>query len=183
MEAGTLVDLNYAAHVYKAQGATVDRTYLVTGGWQTHKESFYVACSRSRRGSHLFLDQESLGQTADPDVLAAMATRGAQSGAKVAASTLHSPAIVGHRSAGARRNRPRRVLVDRKPLVETYRRRQRLRWARYEGRRRRETAEYAIEQQEHVRLMESYRPRELAGVPKWVVTAFEGITGMAYGRR
>ena len=92
-EADPLLDLNYAAHVYKAQGATVDRTYVIAGGWQTHRESLYVACSRSRLGSHLFIDRESLGSDTDADALTAMAARGALSRGKVAATSLHSPAV------------------------------------------------------------------------------------------
>jgi hypothetical protein len=181
-EADPVVDLHYAAHVIKGQGATVDRTYVVTGGWQTDRENLYVACSRSRLGTYVFVDRESLGRTTDVDALAAMAQRGARSRAKVAASTLLSPAV-GHQSARRGRKRQRRVLTSREPLVETYRRRLRLRWARYEGRVRREAAKYATEHQNHVRRMERYRNQKPAGVPQWVVTAFESVTGIRYARR
>jgi AAA domain/TrwC relaxase len=179
-EADPLLDLNYAAHVYKAQGATVDRTYVIAGGWQTHRESLYVACSRSRLGSHLFLDRESLGSDTDADALTAMAARGALSRGKVAATSLHSPAVA-RRARLAERKRTRQVLTSRKPLVDRYRRRQELRWARYEGRRTREYAGFEIEHRAH--LQRSKRYRQKAAVPSWVVEAFERVTGMAYGLR
>ena len=36
------VRLGYAHHIHRAQGATVTRTLVVTGGWQTSKEPAYV---------------------------------------------------------------------------------------------------------------------------------------------
>ena len=42
--------LGYASHVYRAQGATVDRAVVVTGGWETSRESAYVEASRAREG-------------------------------------------------------------------------------------------------------------------------------------
>jgi conjugative relaxase-like TrwC/TraI family protein len=84
MEAGCL-DLYYASHVVKSQGTTVRRAYIIAGGWQTHRESLYVAASRSRQGTRLFLDCESLGSEVDREALAEMVRRSAQSRAKVAA--------------------------------------------------------------------------------------------------
>jgi len=31
--------LGYASHIHRAQGATVTRTLVVTGGWQANKEA------------------------------------------------------------------------------------------------------------------------------------------------
>ncbi|WP_259312537.1 hypothetical protein [Capillimicrobium parvum] len=42
------VALGYASHVYRQQGATVERAIAVTGGWQTSRESAYVQASRAR---------------------------------------------------------------------------------------------------------------------------------------
>jgi conjugative relaxase-like TrwC/TraI family protein len=53
--------LAYAQHVYRQQGATVDRSVVVTGGWQTSKESSYVQASRAREGTEWFLAREELG--------------------------------------------------------------------------------------------------------------------------
>jgi len=39
--------LAYAGHVVREQGATVDRAVVVTGGWQTSRESAYVEASRA----------------------------------------------------------------------------------------------------------------------------------------
>jgi len=77
------LDLYYASHVVKSQGTTVRRAYIVAGGWQTHRESLYVAASRSREGTRLFVDRESLGS--DGDALGEMVRRSAESRAKLAA--------------------------------------------------------------------------------------------------
>ena len=53
--------LAYAGHVYRQQGATVDRSVVVTGGWQTSKESSYVQASRAREGTEWFLARDELG--------------------------------------------------------------------------------------------------------------------------
>ncbi len=82
--------LFYAAHVYKSQGATVRRAYVVAGGWQTHRESLYVAVSRSRDATRLFVDRATLG-TIDASALAELAARAAESRAKVAAASLRKP--------------------------------------------------------------------------------------------
>jgi conjugative relaxase-like TrwC/TraI family protein len=79
------LDLGYASHVVKSQGTTVRRAYIVVGGWQTHRESLYVAASRSREGTRLFVDRESLGSEVDRDALAEMVRRSAESRAKLAA--------------------------------------------------------------------------------------------------
>jgi hypothetical protein len=41
-----LVRLAYAQHVYRQQGATVERSVVVTGGGQISKETSYVEASR-----------------------------------------------------------------------------------------------------------------------------------------
>ncbi|MGO9837946.1 MAG: ATP-dependent RecD-like DNA helicase, partial [Polyangiaceae bacterium] len=53
--------LGYAQHVYCQQGATVERSVVVTGGWQTSKESAYVQASRARHGTEWFLARDELG--------------------------------------------------------------------------------------------------------------------------
>jgi len=52
--------LGYAQHVYAAQGRTVERAYVVTGGWQTDRETSYVGISRARDASYVFADLSSL---------------------------------------------------------------------------------------------------------------------------
>jgi conjugative relaxase-like TrwC/TraI family protein len=53
--------LAYAQHVYRQQGATVERAVVVTGGWQTSRESAYVQASRARQGTEWYLGREELG--------------------------------------------------------------------------------------------------------------------------
>jgi conjugative relaxase-like TrwC/TraI family protein len=53
--------LGYAQHVYRQQGATVERSVVVTGGWQSSRESAYVQASRARQGTEFFLAREELG--------------------------------------------------------------------------------------------------------------------------
>jgi hypothetical protein len=55
------VRLAYAQHVYRQQGATVDRSVVLTGGWQTSKESAYVQASRARDATEWFLARDELG--------------------------------------------------------------------------------------------------------------------------
>jgi ATP-dependent exoDNAse (exonuclease V) alpha subunit len=53
--------LGYAQHIHRAQGATVTRTLVVTGGWQTSKEPAYVEASRARQGTSWYVNREDLG--------------------------------------------------------------------------------------------------------------------------
>jgi conjugative relaxase-like TrwC/TraI family protein len=55
------VRLGYATHIHRAQGATVTRTLVVTGGWQTSKEPAYVEASRARQGTDWFVNRDDLG--------------------------------------------------------------------------------------------------------------------------
>ncbi len=60
--------LDYARHIHRAQGATVQRALIVTGGWQTSKESTYVEASRARQGTDWFVNREELGiEGQDPE--------------------------------------------------------------------------------------------------------------------
>jgi conjugative relaxase-like TrwC/TraI family protein len=53
--------LGYASHIHRAQGATVTRTLVVTGGWQTSRETAYVQASRARHGTDWFVNRDELG--------------------------------------------------------------------------------------------------------------------------
>ncbi len=53
--------LGYAQHIHRAQGATVTRTLVVTGGWQTSKEPAYVEAARARQGTDWFVSRQDLG--------------------------------------------------------------------------------------------------------------------------
>jgi ATP-dependent exoDNAse (exonuclease V) alpha subunit len=60
--------LAYAQHVYKAQGVTVERAHTMIGGWQTDRERAYVALSRARAQTDIYLSREDLGeQGLDPE--------------------------------------------------------------------------------------------------------------------
>jgi len=54
--------LAYAQHVYKAQGRTVDRAFVLTGGWQTDRERAYVALSRAQERTDIYVSREDLGE-------------------------------------------------------------------------------------------------------------------------
>jgi conjugative relaxase-like TrwC/TraI family protein len=59
--------LAYAQHVYRQQGATVDRSVVLTGGWQTSKESAYVQATRAREATEWFLARDDLGLEGQDD--------------------------------------------------------------------------------------------------------------------
>jgi hypothetical protein len=70
------VRLAYAQHVYRQQGATVDRSVVLTGGWQTSKESAYVQATRARDATEWFLARDELGaQGQDADRVMQLARR------------------------------------------------------------------------------------------------------------
>lgn len=53
--------LGYAQHINREQGNTVERAVVLTGGWQTSKESSYVQATRVKQGTDWFLAREELG--------------------------------------------------------------------------------------------------------------------------
>jgi conjugative relaxase-like TrwC/TraI family protein len=53
--------LAYAQHVYRQQGATVERSVVLTGSWQTSKETAYVEATRARHGTDWFIARDDLG--------------------------------------------------------------------------------------------------------------------------
>ncbi|HXQ01084.1 MAG TPA: AAA family ATPase [Solirubrobacteraceae bacterium] len=53
--------LAYAQHINRQQGATVEHAIVLTGGWQTSKESSYVEASRVKQGTDWYLAREELG--------------------------------------------------------------------------------------------------------------------------
>lgn len=68
--------LAYAQHVYRQQGATVDRAVVLTGGWQTSKETAYVQATRARHGTDWHLARDQLGDEGqDPDRITRLAQR------------------------------------------------------------------------------------------------------------
>ena len=57
------LSLGYAVHVYKAQGITAEASGILTGGWQTDKEHAYVALSRAREQTQVYVSREDLGES------------------------------------------------------------------------------------------------------------------------
>jgi conjugative relaxase-like TrwC/TraI family protein len=53
--------LAYAQHVYRQQGATVERSVVLIGGWQTSKETAYVEATRARQGTDWYIARDDLG--------------------------------------------------------------------------------------------------------------------------
>jgi hypothetical protein len=54
--------LAYAQHLYKAQGRTVDRSFVLMGGWQTDRERAYVALTRAQERTDVYVSREDLGE-------------------------------------------------------------------------------------------------------------------------
>lgn len=70
------VRLAYAQHVYRQQGATVERSVVLTGGWQTSKETAYVEATRARHGTDWFIARDDLGaEGQDPQRITRLAQR------------------------------------------------------------------------------------------------------------
>jgi conjugative relaxase-like TrwC/TraI family protein len=79
--------LAYAQHVYRQQGATVERSVVLTGGWQTSKETAYVEATRARHGTDWFIARDDLGEEGQD---AGRITRLAQ---KMTNSRAHTPSL------------------------------------------------------------------------------------------
>jgi conjugative relaxase-like TrwC/TraI family protein len=79
--------LAYAQHVYRQQGATVERSVVLTGGWQTSKETAYVEATRARHGTQWFIARDDLGNEGHD------AARIARLAHKMADSRAHTPSL------------------------------------------------------------------------------------------
>lgn len=55
------LSLAYAVHVHKGQGLTTETSGILTGAWQTDREHTYVAVSRAREQTQIYLAREDLG--------------------------------------------------------------------------------------------------------------------------
>jgi hypothetical protein len=67
------IRLAYAQHVYRQQGATVERAIVLTGGWQTSKETAYVEATRARQRTDWHIARQ------DPNPIIHLAQRMSQS--------------------------------------------------------------------------------------------------------
>lgn len=104
--------LGYASHIHRAQGATVTRTLVVTGGWQTSKESSYVEASRAREGTQWFVSRDDLGtEGQDADRITRLAER-------MRNSTKQTPSLAHHKLPDPYYdlNHDRNVMPNRSPL-------------------------------------------------------------------
>jgi len=61
----TPIALGYASTVHKAQGATVDRTFVLAGGWMQDAELSYVQMSRHRELCRIFTTESEAGEDLD----------------------------------------------------------------------------------------------------------------------
>jgi len=87
VDTGQFSDLNlgYAVHVYKAQGITAEASGILTGGWQTDREHVYVALSRAREQTQVYVSREDLGEAGmDTGAIERLAERIRRSGAQEA---------------------------------------------------------------------------------------------------
>jgi conjugative relaxase-like TrwC/TraI family protein len=87
------VRLGYATHVVREQGATVKQSVVVTGGWQTSRETAYVEASRATDGVQWHIGRDDLDGHHDHDRLNQLADRMALSRAQEPslAVELHDP--------------------------------------------------------------------------------------------
>jgi ATP-dependent exoDNAse (exonuclease V) alpha subunit len=79
------LNLGYAVHLYKAQGITAETSGILTGGWQTDREHAYVALSRARERTQVYVAREDLGeQGMDTGAIERLGERLRRSGAQEA---------------------------------------------------------------------------------------------------
>ncbi len=98
------LSLGYAVHVYKAQGLTTERASILTGGWQTDRESTYVALSRARDQTDIYLSREDLGEEGlDPEAIERLGQLMQHSHAQEAAITREPAQPIAERSMEASR--------------------------------------------------------------------------------
>jgi len=56
------LQLGYAVTTHKAQGATVDRTFVLAGGWMQDRELSYVQMSRHREDCRIYASEADAGE-------------------------------------------------------------------------------------------------------------------------
>ena len=106
--------LAYAQHVYRQQGATVERSVVLTGGWQTSKETAYVEATRARHGTDWFIARDDLGNEGQD---AARITRLAQ---KMCNSRAQTPSLAHPEHARPRLGaEPQSPTASLRPLADT----------------------------------------------------------------
>lgn len=86
--------LAYAQHVYRQQGATVERSIIITGGWQTSKETAYVEATRARHGTDWYIARDDLGEEGQDE------QRVIRLASKMSQSRAQTPSIMHRERAG-----------------------------------------------------------------------------------
>ena len=100
------LSLAYAVHVNKGQGLTTETSGILTGGWQTDREHTYVAVSRAREQTQIYLSREDLGeQGLDTNAIERLAERMQHSRAQEASITKKIAEQVPERSPEQTRER------------------------------------------------------------------------------
>ncbi len=118
------LSLGYAVHVYKAQGITAETSGILTGGWQTDREHAYVALSRAREQTQIYVAREDLGeQGMDIGAIERLGERMRRSGAQeasIAKNTIEpdglQPDRIRQRTSRPRRPRERAADDDAIPI-------------------------------------------------------------------
>jgi hypothetical protein len=88
--------LAYAQHVYRQQGATVERSIVLTGGWQTSKETAYVEATRARQRTDWYIARDDLGQDGqDPQSITRLAERMRSSSRQTPSLAYQEPSAFG----------------------------------------------------------------------------------------
>jgi ATP-dependent exoDNAse (exonuclease V) alpha subunit len=104
------LSLGYAVHVYKGQGITAETSGILTGGWQTDRERSYVALSRAREQTQIYVAREDLGEAGmDTGAIERLAERMRRSGTQEATIGRE----VEERDAESRRELERRIEQER----------------------------------------------------------------------
>ena len=111
------LSLSYAAHVHKGQGITAETSGILIGGWQTDKEHAYVAVSRAREQTQIYVSREDLGEQGfDTDAMQRLAETLKRSRAQQATITKKAAERdAGHQQTADRPRQPQRASERARP--------------------------------------------------------------------
>jgi hypothetical protein len=122
------ISLAYAVHIHKSQGLTAETSGILTGGWQTDREHAYVAVSRAREQTQVYVSREDLGeQGMDPGAIERLAERIQRSRAQQAtiaketAERAEQPQPELHPRQAPTRRRPGYTVADEDGIVRDLR--------------------------------------------------------------
>ena len=111
------LSLSYAAHVHKGQGITAETSGILIGGWQTDKEHAYVAVSRAREQTQIYVSREDLGEQGfDTGAMQRLAEKLKRSRAQQASITKQvAERDAGHQQTADRPRQPQRATGRARP--------------------------------------------------------------------